>query len=132
VNLASRLESLNKAYGTSILVADPTYRAAESRVVARPVDLVQVKGKHVGVQLFEPLCLAGEDDAGARELADVSRDGFAAYLARDFHGALEHFARVQLLRPGDRLAALFEHRCRTYLADPPPEDWNGIYVAPEK
>ncbi len=52
--------------------------------------------------------------------------------ARDFRGALAHFARVRLLRPDDRVAALFEDRCRTYLAAPPPEDWDGIYVAAEK
>lgn len=132
VNLASRLESLNKAYGTSVLVAEPTYRAAQSRVVARPVDLVQVKGRHVGVQVFELLCLAEDEDRGARELAAISEAAFAAYLARDFRGALTHFARVRLLRPDDRLAALFEDRCRTYLAAPPPDDWDGIYVAAEK
>lgn len=132
VNLASRLESLNKAYGTSVLVAEPTYRAAQPRVVGRPVDLVQVKGKHVGVQIFELLSFAGDDDAGARELAATSEQALTAYLARDFQGALAHFARVRLLRPGDRVAALFEDRCRTYLASPPPADWNGIFVAAEK
>lgn len=132
VNLASRLEGLNKAYGTSVLVAEPTYRAAQSRVVARPVDWVQVKGKQVGVQVFELLCLAEEDDGGALELAALSEQAFAAYRARDFRGALAHFARVRLLRPDDRVAALFEDRCRAYLVAPPPEDWDGISVAAEK
>jgi class 3 adenylate cyclase len=132
VNLASRLEGLNKAYGTSVLVAEPTYRAAQSRVVARPVDWVQVKGKQVGVQVFELLCLADEEDRGARELAALSEEAFAAYRARDFRGALAHFARVRLLRPDDRVAALFEERCRTYLTAPPPDDWDGVSVAAEK
>jgi adenylate cyclase len=113
-------------------VAEPTYRAAQSRVIARPVDLVQVKGKHVGVQVFELLCLAEDDDPAARELAAISEVAFQAYLARDFRGASAHFARVRLLRPGDRVAALFEDRCRRYLAAPPPDDWNGIYVAVQK
>jgi adenylate cyclase len=78
------------------------------------------------------VCLAGDDDRGARELAAVSEEAFAAYRAADFRGALAHFAHARLLRPDDRVAALFENRCRTYLAAPPPEDWNGIYVATEK
>jgi adenylate cyclase len=113
-------------------VAEPAYRAAESRVVGRPVDLVQVKGKQVGVRVFELLGLAADDDPNARELADASEQAFAAYRARDFERALALYARVGQLRPDDRVAAIFEDRSRAYLTAPPPDAWNGIYVAPEK
>ena len=69
VNLASRLEGLNKLYGTRILISDHTYQAAREHIVARPVGVVQVKGKRQCVEVWEPLCLACEDDAVARELA---------------------------------------------------------------
>jgi adenylate cyclase len=132
VNLASRLESLNKLYGTPILVSEPTFLAARTRIVARPVDLVQVKGKHLGVTVYEPLCLAEDDDPQAREIAALSEEAFAAYRARQFHGALEYFSRVRSLRPDDRAAAVLEARCRAYLSSPPPEHWTGVHVATEK
>jgi adenylate cyclase len=132
VNLASRLESLNKAYGTAILVSEATYREARTRIVARPVDLVQVKGKHLGVAVYEPLGLATDDDAQAREIATCSEEAFAAYRERQFERAAEHFARVLSIRPDDRAAAVLERRCRDYLAAPPPEEWTGVHVMTEK
>src|SRR5262245_58235357 len=68
VNLASRLESLNKQYGTEILVSESTYRAAKEVVLGRPVDIVQVKGKHQGVRIYELLCPASDADERTREL----------------------------------------------------------------
>ena len=132
VNLASRLETLNKLYGTAILVSEVTFAAARDRVVARPVDLVQVKGRQHGVTVYEPLCLAMEDDPAARTVAALCEDAFAAYLRRDFEAAAALFARVGTVRPGDRAASVLEARCRAYRASPPPADWAGVYVAAEK
>ena len=132
VNLASRLETLNKLYGTSILVSEFTFAAARDRVVARPVDLVQVKGKQHGVRVYEPLCLASDDDPAARAVAALCEDALAAYVRRDFASAAELFAHVQTRRPGDRAASVLEARCRAYQASPPPADWTGVYVATEK
>jgi adenylate cyclase len=132
VNLASRLEGLNKLYGTPILVSDATFTAARDRVVARPVDLVAVKGKHLGVMVYEPLCLATEDDPEARRVAALSEQAFAAYRARRFAEAADGFGRVQSIRPDDRAAAVLEARCRAYVSSPPTENWTGVYVATEK
>jgi adenylate cyclase len=132
VNLASRLESLNKHYGTSILVSEETYDAARERVVARPVDIVQVHGRNSGVRVYELLCLASEENAAARELSHVCAAGFEAYVARDFSGAVSRFAEVLRLCPGDRAATLLLERSRRYLSSPPPTDWSGVYVAAAK
>jgi len=132
VNLASRLESLNKVYGTSILVSEATYLAAKARVVARPIDIVQVKGKHLGVAVYEPLCLADDRDDQARQIASLSEQAFIAYRRRDFRTALDCFERVQSIRPDDNASEVLRKRCEAYLASPPPEDWTGDYVATEK
>jgi adenylate cyclase len=131
-NLASRLESLNKLYGTPILVSEATFAAARARIVARPVDLVAVKGKHLGVTVYEPLCLATDEDPQARTIADLAEQAFAMYRQRRFEDAAEAFARLGTLRPDDRAAAVLEARCRGYLASPPPDDWTGVHVATEK
>jgi adenylate cyclase len=132
VNLASRLESLNKLFGTEILISDPTGQALRERIVARPVGVVQVKGKRQGVEVWEPLSLASEDDAVAREIARLFVEGLGAYLDRDFRGAAEQYKAALRLRPEDKPAAVLLERCRDFLSAPPPEDWNGVYVATEK
>ncbi len=132
VNLASRLESLNKVYGTSILVSEATYLAAKARVVARPIDIVQVKGKHLGVAVYEPLCLADDRDDQARQIASLCEQAFIAYRRRDFRTALDCFERVRSIRPDDLASEVLRKRCEAYLASPPPPDWTGDYVATEK
>ena len=132
VNLASRLESLNKHYGTAILVSDPAYQAAKEAVIARPIDLVQVLGKSHPVEVWEPLCLVSDDDPAARELAGIFRDGLAAYAARDFPRAESCYHNALRLRPHDPPALLLQQRCRQFQNAPPPEHWDGVYVATEK
>jgi adenylate cyclase len=132
VNLASRLEGLNKLFGTEILMSDPTGEALRERIVARPVGVVQVKGKRQGVEVWEPLSLASEDDAVAREIARLFVEGLGAYLDRDFRGAAEQYKAALRLRPEDKPAAVLLERCRDFLSAPPPAEWNGIYVATEK
>jgi adenylate cyclase len=78
VNLASRLEGLNKLYGAEILIDDSAYQAARESIVARPVGVVQVKGKRQCVEVWEPRCLASDDDAVARDLARLFTQGLAA------------------------------------------------------
>jgi adenylate cyclase len=132
VNLASRLEGLNKLYGTRILISHPAYQQARESIVARPVGVVQVKGKRECVEVWEPLCLASEDDAVARELARLFAQGLAAYVARDFRGAAEQYKAALRLRPEDKPAAILLERCRELLSTPPPAEWTGVYVATEK
>jgi adenylate cyclase len=132
VNLASRLEGLNKLYGTAILVSEPTYLAARERVVGRPVDIVAVKGKHRGVRVYELLALASDADDTTRALAADTEAALDRYLARDFRVAAEMFERIARARPDDQPATMLRERCRHFLAMPPPETWDGVYVATEK
>jgi len=82
--------------------------------------------------VYEPLCLATDNDPVARRIADLCDAAFAAYRTRRFQEAAETFARVQSILPGDGAASVLEMRCRTYVASPPPENWTGAHVATEK
>jgi adenylate cyclase len=132
VNLASRLEGLNKLYGTQILISDPTGQALHDGIIARPVGVVQVKGKRQGVEVWEPLCLASEENAVAREMTRLFVEGLAAYLERDFQAAAQQYEAALRLSPEDKPAAVLLERCREFVMAPPPEEWNGVYVATEK
>jgi adenylate cyclase len=131
-NLASRLESLNKQYGTTILISEATRDAAGDAIVARPIDVVAVKGKARGVRVFELLAMADRADAALVALAADSAVALDAYLARDFDGAARRWASIAEARTADRAAATMLARARDLAANPPPPDWSGVTVATEK
>jgi adenylate cyclase len=81
VNLASRLEGANKAYGTSILVSEDTMRAAGDAIVARRVDVVRVVGRAQPVRLYEPL--APRETATDEELRHAAQPEDPAHAVRD-------------------------------------------------
>jgi adenylate cyclase len=127
VNLASRLEGLNKLYGTRLLVTQAVVDSTGDRYVFRRLDRVAVKGKSHAVDVFELLGEPG-DASLPRARARAYEHAFAAYLARDFAGALV-LLETQL---DDAPSRLLEARCRHLVAAPPSDDWNGVYTAKEK
>ena len=131
-NLAARLEGLNKQYGTSIMISETTWLAAKDRIVARPVDVVAVKGKQQAVRVYEVLGLASDADDRSSAIARHAETGLDSYLARDFTVAIGAFEKVLELRPDDAPARRFIDRCRTYAAAPPPPEWTGVHHATEK
>lgn len=131
-NLAARLEGLNKQYGTSIMISETTWLAARDRIVARPVDVVAVKGKHQAVKVYEVLGLASDADSQTSAIARHAETGLDSYLARDFTVAIGAFEKVLELRPDDAPSRRFIDRCRTYAAAPPPPGWTGVHHATEK
>jgi adenylate cyclase len=132
-NLASRLEGLNKQYGTLVLVDEPTMRAAGTQIIGRPIDLVAVKGKAKGVRVYELLAVAGEEGAdAARALAVRCEEALEAYAARDFAKAAAIWRTIESERTGDVAARVMRERAERYSAEPPPEGWDGVFVAKDK
>jgi adenylate cyclase len=127
VNLASRLEGLNKFYGTSTLVSHTTQELVRDRFEFRRVDRVAVKGKTAGVDVFELLALKGDIPVTLRKVTDVYENGLAAYFERDWKFALQHFNTVLKYRPGDGPSQVLAARCRRFMAQSPPETWNMIW-----
>jgi adenylate cyclase len=133
VNIASRLESLNKRYGTEILIGEATAEAAGPDLVLRRVDQVAVYGRRGGIAVYELLGLAD-----AREsLGDLTwvahyDEGFARYLRRDFEGAVAAFREADAARGRDEPARRMILRCRRYIDQPPAADWDGTDTADSK
>jgi adenylate cyclase len=127
VNLAARLEGLNKQYGTTLLASDAVRQAAGPAFAFRFLDVVAVSGKGEAVRVHELLGPASL--RGARvDTARRYEEALARYLLRDFRAALRMFEALARDPPSRVLAG----RCRQYLATPPPDDWNGTYVATSK
>jgi adenylate cyclase len=127
VNLASRLEGVNKFYGTSTLVSHTTQERVRDRFEFRRVDRVAVKGKTEGVDVFELLTLKGDISVTLRKLMDVYENGLAAYFERDWKFALQHFNTVLKYRPGDGPSQVLAARCRRFMVQSPLETWNMIW-----
>jgi len=130
-NLASRLEGLNKQYGTDLIISEKTYDQAKSKIVARPLDVVAVKGKKEGVRVYELLAIRGED-SDAEAIESTSDRALAAYLARDFATASAAWDEILAKRPNDQPATTMRDRAREHTLHPPPPDWTGVTIAKEK
>ena len=124
VNLASRLEGLNKQYGTSIIVSETIVKNAETDFAFRLLDKVAVKGKSEAVRIYE---LRGRKGAAeeARGIVEAYEKAFAAYVARDFAGAIT----ILTQQSDDAPSATLLQRCREYQEEPPAADWDGVYVS---
>lgn len=117
VNLASRLEGANKAYGTNIMLANSTAEIVRERIPLRQIDRIRVKGKNVPVDVFTPC-----EDA---TLVAATERAWKAYLARDWNGARACWQKVREIAPGDSLAEAFDKKIAAHESSPPPDDWDG-------
>jgi adenylate cyclase len=133
VNVASRLEALNKRYGTDILVGEATAEAAGGAIVVRRVDKVAVYGRRGGQVVYELLGLS-EARAGLGDLGwiETYQAAFERYLQRDWDGAIERFREADRERGRDEPSRRMILRCRRYIDQPPPVDWDGTDMAESK
>jgi adenylate cyclase len=132
VNLASRMEGLNKEYGTRIIISESTQKELQStRALVRELDLIRVKGKLQPVTIYEVLDAEALGDAG-KELLDVFARGLADYKKRDWREAGQTFQQILNRWPNDGPARVFLTRCEEYLAEGPEADWDGVYVMKHK
>ena len=127
VNLASRLEGANKAYGTLIMVAEESLKGLEDRFEHRFLDLLAVKGKTLPVKVFELMEEAGALDAATEDMRGFYLEGIAAYEKRDWPEAVRLFQRALEILPDDGPSNTYLDRCFEYLRQPPPENWDGVF-----
>ena len=124
VNLASRLEGLNKVYGTDILVSESTRSQAGDGFVFREVDLVRVKGKNKPVAVYQLMT----QEVLFRQAFD---DALALYRDGEFAEAGALFAEIARGND-DEVSGIYRKRCLEFIDAPPPEHWDGVYVAQVK
>ena len=132
VNLSSRLEGLNKLYGTLILASGQTKKETADRFEWRYVDRVAVLGRSQGTDVFELLGYRGTVSSEKLELRDLYEAGLKKYFDGDFHSATVHFSSVLALQPEDRASQVLLARCNQLALRPVPGRWSGIYEMLEK
>jgi len=132
VNVASRLEAVNKRYGTEILIGEDTRAAAGDAIFVRRLDRVAVYGRTQGLAVYELLGMADHGALQKPEWVTSYEAGLDAYARRDWAGAAELFESAIATRGKDLPSQIFVERCRNHLASPPPEDWTAVSILAEK
>ena len=128
VNLAARLEALNKLYGTTVLVGSTTVEALPDEILVREIDTVRVTGREHVETVYE--LLGRPDDLTAIRRAAVSAyaQGLARYRARDWTAAAAEFSAGLQADPDDGPCGTMRTRCEAY-TKAPPENPDGVFRA---
>ena len=132
VNIASRLEGVNKVYGTDLIINDDCFHLAEQDVEAREIDLVTVYGKTEPVRIYELLGKIGELDSSTSQLRDTFATALQKYREQKWTEAEKEFRNCLAIRKNDGPSLEFLTRIATFSRTPPPKDWNGVWQTASK
>jgi adenylate cyclase len=128
VNLASRLEGLNKIYGTQIIISGNTADLVAGQFRLRELDLVRVKGRQQALRIYELLGAADVILTDEHErLLHLYETALAPYREQRWDEALDLIGQCLLLFPNDGPSLLMQRRCQTYRDKPPSQDWDGTF-----
>ena len=133
VNLSARLESACKQYGAHILISEFTYKALKATYFSRELDLVVVKGKTKPVAIHEILDYHTEESYP--QMIDALRhfkSGLVKYRQQKWDDAMVEFKEVLALNDHDKAAKMYIERCEHFIANPPGDDWGGVWVMESK
>ncbi|CAO5675081.1 MAG: hypothetical protein HEEMFOPI_01004 [Holosporales bacterium] len=134
INFASRLEGLNKYYGTHILISESVHDKVKNKFLTRALDKIAVKGKNEAIKIYELIAqISGDDyllpDEEQEKFVAAFEKAYHLYLTRQFSEAREAFTYIEEhIKVGDQSVQIYLHRCREYIQNPPPQDWDGSYA----
>jgi adenylate cyclase len=126
VNLASRLENLNKVYNTKILISENTYVNVKDDIAVRELDLVRVRGKTIPVKIYEMIGRMGENPE-EEKMAQTFLKGLKETRRKNWEAALEIFGDLNKKYPRDVPTSLYINRIKRAITTPPPENWDGVF-----
>jgi adenylate cyclase len=132
VNLASRLEAVNKTYGTRILISQATADAIGAACELREIDRLTVAGQSVPQAIFEVMSKAHALSVPQESLRAHYAEGLAAYRARGFDEARAAFNAALEAVPGDGPSRTLLARIAQFEANPPDAGWDGAWRLEQK
>jgi adenylate cyclase len=131
VNLGSRLEGINKEYGTNIVISQYTHEAVKDVLFCRELDSVKVKGKELPVKIYE--LLGKKNDAEMwKNAVSAFEEGLSLYKQQRWDDAIACFRKVLEVAPSDAPSRLYIERCETLRENPPEAPWDGVFTMTKK
>jgi adenylate cyclase len=128
VNLAARLEGVNKYYGTYILISEFTHAHIKDLFLCRELDMVRVQGKKDAIRLFEVVETTEDSTEAQRAFVRAFSHATMTFRAMDFTKATELFSYCDRLKKGgDGACKLYLKRCAELISSPPASDWDRVY-----
>lgn len=131
VNLGSRLEGINKEYGSNIIISEYTHDVVKDVLFCRELDAVKVKGKKQPVRIYE---LLGEKKDAEKwgNAVSLFEEGLSKYKQGLWDEAIECFHKVLEVRPADAPSHLYIERCEGLKKNPPEGPWDGVFTMTRK
>jgi class 3 adenylate cyclase/ABC-type nitrate/sulfonate/bicarbonate transport system substrate-binding protein len=129
VNVAARLEGINKQFGTTICISDSIYDQAQADILARPIKRVQVKGRKTEFMIYELLALRAGDDPDLKvrgrdeALSAMTWQASQKFEARDFLAAERSYRDILKEFPEDSLARFMIAECAARLKAALADTW---------
>ncbi|MEW5800358.1 MAG: adenylate/guanylate cyclase domain-containing protein [Bacteroidota bacterium] len=133
VNLASRLEGVNKYYGTSLMISETTANEQVlDEFILREMDLIRVKGKKLPIKIYEVFCKKSEVTEEKLKIVQTFESGLKLYREQHWNDAITMFRTVLKLNEKDYASKMYIKRCEEYGEHAPGKDWDGVYVMTSK
>lgn len=130
INLASRLEGVNKFYGSYICVSEEIYTKTKAMFSYRYLDTIQVKGKDIPVKIYELRGYITDMTDADHSLIEKFDKGIHLYKTQQFEKALNIFQ--ELASSWDAPSQTYIQRCQEYLKDKPAASWDAVWRMSEK
>ncbi len=132
VNLASRLEGANKAYGSDIMISENTYGLVADQVDVRTLDILRVVGKSQAVPVYQLLARRNQTPTDMALLVEEFEKGILLYRDLNFSEAKQVFQHCVEMNPADGPSRTYAARCEAYCVTPPAPDWDGVFTLVDK
>jgi adenylate cyclase len=132
VNLASRLEGVNKFFGTRIIISENVYQLAKNDIETRELDLIRVKGKNVPIRIYELVGERGTLNENMREFLSLFHEGLQFYRGQQFDKAAHQFESLLSVIPGDGPCTTYVERSKLLAIQKLPENWDGVFTLTSK
>ena len=137
VNTAARLESSAKQYGIYIQLADSTYQPVKDRIIVRDLDLVRVMGKNEPVKVWELISEVGQEPDQYKKILPAYHEALELYKNQEWEKAIEAFKASDTLEDmfsGRKTnpSRIYIPRCEHFQANPPGDDWDGVWTLTSK
>ena len=144
VNIGARCESGAKSYGVYTLVAEDTYNTVireTQQFTFRFIDRIVVKGRQHPLGVYELMGLTKDLNPNVSDCIENFEKGIHYYLSQDWNKAIQCFEQSSALEPlvperdpgiFTNPSLVFADRCRYMQQNPPPEDWDGVFVMKTK
>jgi len=132
VNLAARLEGVNKQYGTSIIASENAINETGGNLLSRRLGWIRVVGISKPVRIYEILELFSDAAPSLHKLVELFHNALDVFESRDWKNAESAFTVILKQFPYDNPSKLYLNFCKQFLQNPPPDNWDGVINIKEK